>query len=147
MSKNKSITISLLFIMVLGIVVLYMAYQLPASLDDKTFGSGFFPKILAITLILLCVINLIQTRFARDEKIEFPGLKKIGITIASIALFYVSWTYIGLFYLNSFILIFGLSTYYGDNRSKSALITNAVVTSLTVIFLYFIFGYLLKLNL
>ncbi len=146
MSKNKSVFVSLLLILALGIIYFIGAYRLPEPFDPNSYGSGYFPKILGVILIGLCLINMWQIRKEEDKKVDMPQMKKIVYTILLTLLYLLVWHYIGYFYVVTFIFLFVLFTYYSTDRSKKGLALIGVITACAIIFLYLVFERLLNIN-
>lgn len=144
MSANKSTYITLLALILFAIVYFISADSLTQPQDTGTLGSGYFPKLLSILLVILCVINIFQTRKKEDHKIPLPHLKTILITIGLTALYFLSWGLFGFFYVHTFLYLIILFTFY--QPSKKHLPIYVVTALLITLFIYLLFDNLLGIR-
>src|SRR5699024_5509387 len=86
--------------------------------NNTELGPGYFPKILAVGLIIFCLLSLLQTRKEQEKKISLPHVKTILVTIGITIVFFLSWKFLGLFYLNTFLYLLVLFIYYNPNKKK-----------------------------
>lgn len=141
-TKRADIVTSILFIG-LGFFVLYRASQLKES-PFTTIGSGYFPSLLAVMLIIFSFIILMRAFVKKEkEKIPFPHHLRIWVTVGILVLFFLAWQFIGYFYLVTFLFLLTLFFIYGKKfNTKAACINFGLSLAITVI-IYFIFNNLL----
>jgi len=113
-------------------------------------GSGFFPAMLSWLVLALsalgaarCVLAGAGGSFATDY------LPRVLATIAVTAAFLLSWQSFGLFYIQAFVFLFGLFTYYRIPRGVSAyqLGLNAAVAGGITLVCYVTFTFLVYVDL
>ncbi|WP_067726517.1 tripartite tricarboxylate transporter TctB family protein [Oceanobacillus damuensis] len=148
MNSKIANSITLIFIMIFGLVYWNSAGKLKGSHDDTTLSAAYFPKLLVIVLIILCLISLIQTIRGNSEKINIENLKLIGLTTLFIIIFIASWGYFGYFYINTFLFVFILITMYRlPNKKAKLLIKNAVTSLFITVIIYGVFDLILNFRL
>lgn len=139
--------IMILFILVIGISYMRSASVLGIGTTDN-IGAGFYPFLLADVLLILTIISLIQTiRKKGNERIEFPNSKLILFTIGVIALFILSWSLIGFFYINLFFFFLILYSVYSERLKKQFIFKNSILSLMITISVFIIFNWVLKLPL
>lgn len=109
--------------------------------NSGTIDAGYFPRILAILLIVLCVISFISTYRESDEKIGYPNLRLILITILLTVIYFILWNLFNIvFYPLTFLFIMSLFILYKKKPIiDRGLIGILIITlSLTVI-IYVVF--------
>lgn len=139
MSAKKLSIIFLIILIFIGIYYYKLADQL--NVAEGQIGAGYFPKILAVTLIVLSGISIVQ-RFIekKDRHVTTNNLTLIFITIGITALYFILWSRFGYFYLLSFIFLLSLflilrkKVMFNKELIKIILIT---IVSLLIIFLVF----------
>src|SRR5699024_670635 len=92
--------LSIIFLIILIFIGIYY-YKLADELNvaEGQIGAGYFPKILAVTLIVLCGISIVQ-RFIekKDHYVTTNNLTLIFITIGITALYFILWSRFGYFF-------------------------------------------------
>lgn len=149
MSKKKLDISILLVIILMGIYYIYTAVKANEGTTEGELGSGFFPIILGITLIIFCLISILKWLKKTDEVINFDGTKKILLTIGIIIVYFLAWQFIGYFYILTFILLFGLFTFYRwpVAMKKTRFITvNLLVSFVLMAFVYLVFNNLMYID-
>lgn len=146
--KVADIVISVLLVG-LGIYLYIKSGQL-ADAKFSQIGSSFFPRILAVGLIILPIINIAKTVInkEKDEKIVIPNHGKVWLTIVIIALFLYSWIRFGFFFVQAFLFTFILLTIYrlplGLKMKNIAV--NLAVSGILVGATYLIFDYFMYIQ-
>lgn len=149
MSANKATYVSLFVFLILGILYGYSAMNLPDIANQNTISHSYFPMLLSVSLVILCLIGFVKTFLQKeDKKIELSNLKMISITIVITALYVLIWNLVGFFYLLTFIYVLLLLTLYRwtlDNR-KRTMIINVCLALGTTLFVYYVFGQIMMVR-
>src|SRR5699024_563269 len=84
-------------------------------------GSGGFPKLLSTAIIVLSIIGIAKQMIKKDKKtkIDFSGFSFVLITIILTVIYFLTWIYVGYFYIVSFIYIFILMFLFGSKAKVS----------------------------
>lgn len=145
MSAKTGTYIALIALFMLGAVYVYSASQLGGT-NSATVGPGYFPTILGVTLMILCVVSGIQNFRKQDRKIAIPNLRLIWLTVALMAAFFLAWQFIGFFYVLTFLFFMILFTVYRPPKEHivRTLLTNAAVALVLLAFIYVVFDLVLK---
>lgn len=149
MTIKRSSYLVLLLLIVVGVVYIKTAIDLNGG-TISDISAGFFPILLGGLLIIFCVISLIQTALkTNDKKFDLPNLPLILITIGISALFILSWSWFGYFYISMFLYLLALMTvfYHEELRNKRRILTNILLALFITGLIYFVFDYLLGLRL
>lgn len=144
MSTNRTAYTTLIFLIILGVAYFYAADSLALSETKKSMDPSYFPKLLAVLLIILCAINIFQIRKKEDKKIEVPNIRKILTTIGLTILYFVCWGLLGFFYLFTFIYLFLLFNYY--KQSKRHILLHFGIAIVFVLFIYVVFDVFLNIR-
>lgn len=138
-------------VMIVIIIVGMLYWRSSVALGTGTsanIGSGFYPSLLAMILLLLTLVKLLQTLRTKDEeKIQFPNGKLVLFTMGAIALFILSWSFIGYFYIHLFLFIFFLYSVYSERLKKQFIMKNAFLSLAVTISIFIIFDLVLHLSL
>lgn len=117
---------------------------------EGDIGAWFLPSAVAWLILGLCVIGVIRTfAVGRTEAFVIPALGRILISILIIALFMLSWIYLGAFYLQMFVFLMVLSLVYRKPvglDARQVIITTAVSAAITL-FSYIVFAHLIYVDL
>lgn len=144
-SKRATFTI-LSIIVFIAIVYLYAGNRLPQS-DTLTLGPNYFPNILGVLLIILCLISFFQTWRKSDEKITMPNFKYILMVLSTVILFVLAWQFIGYFYVFAFLLLFTLFSLFSlKNEIKKKAWINGTISLVTVCVIYLIFEVVIRIR-
>jgi Tripartite tricarboxylate transporter TctB family len=148
MSLKKATNISLFLILLFAIGYYIGTNTLPEANDSVSLGPRYFPTLLVILLVLLCSISFFQTRKKEDEIIHIANIRLILITIGLTILFFISWSLIGYFYINSFIFLLLLFTSYTwkQLKSKKRIYRHSLIASLITLSIYLFFDLLLGIK-
>lgn len=144
MSANKASFVVLTMLCVLAVLYFMAADALPEQQTGGPVGSGYFPKLLAVLLMMLCVGSIFQTFKKEDKKIPIPNVKLMLLTLGLTILYLWSWNNIGFFYVNTFLYLFALLTFY--KRSRSHIWIHIAVALTMTAFIYVVFGRLLYIQ-
>lgn len=147
MSYKKATFMSLAIIVLIGIAYMYAANQIQHSNKTLTLGPSYFPNILGILLIILCIISFIQTWRKADELTNLPNFKYILLTLGCIILFVLAWQFIGYFYIFTFLLLFTLTSLYSLKKEiKKKAWIHGVISLASVGVIYLIFNVVLGIG-
>lgn len=145
MQKKYLDIVMYLVIAAIGAITIQQTSTLPEAMAPDV-GPAYLPVSLAWIMIIFCVIGLVQTIIKGGQvAVEFSGLKKIFVTIAALAVFFVLWEYLGYFYLLSTVFLAGLLIYYASDEALTGrLILACIVGSLIFnVLLYCFFTFVL----
>lgn len=153
MSRSLLTYIVLVGIMIFGILYGIQALELRNArmiiTSTTTLGPGYFPSLLAIILVILCIINIIETYLKKsDEKVEISNLKVLIYSLVVIVLFILSWFNLGYFFINVFFFILILLLVYRTQKFTTRLVLkNSVIAGGITLSTYIIFKVLLNIRL
>ena len=132
----------LMYVLLAGIggVVLWQSYGLPNPFGGS-IGSGGFPGALAVAMILLCAIGAVRSlTHSSREKLEFPGLGKMAVTLAALIALFGSWQAFGHFFPLAFVFLSGLLIYYAsDEKLTWRIVLASIVGSAVLLWLISLF--------
>lgn len=131
-----------LFLALVALAYLAMAYQIPSFPLPRPVDSDLFPKVLGILLLGLSIVLFLEKPKTQDipdapspEELAKPLLlrpwSRVIVTSLAIAAYALLLVPIG-FVLTSLVLAFGLAWYYGYRRHG----VNLVVSLSVVLVLY-----------
>jgi len=149
LSEKKVSIISLVLIAVFTIIYLIEAKSFPV-IQGNSIGPAYFPVILSVIILSLCVLDLIITIVKKeDEQFRVPNLKYLLITIIMVGIFVVSWYATGLFYFISFFFFLVLTSIYrwGVGVFKKTLIINIVFSTGATLLVFLLFEVILNVKL
>jgi putative tricarboxylic transport membrane protein len=147
MSVKNATYISLLIFMVLGIGYYWIASSFPENNTTKAMGADFYPKLLAILLLILCVISWIENRKKKNSPtVNIPHLKLIGLTIGNTVLYFILWINLGYFYFFTFIYLVSLFTIFHPVFQLKKLTKDIIIALLVTIIVYLLFELLMGVN-
>jgi hypothetical protein len=141
--------IASLIILLIGVAYLRSSMELGIG-DPAKIGAGFYPFLLAVILLILIVVNFLQTLrkpSTEEDKVVIPNGKLVLFTIGTIALFILSWAVIGYFYINLFLFIFVLYSVYSEKLKRQFIFKNAFLSLLITLSIFVIFSIVLNLPL
>lgn len=153
MSRSLLTYIVLVGIMIFGILYGIQALELRNArmiiTSTTTLGPGYFPSLLAIILVILCIINIIETYVKKsDEKVEISNFKVLIYSLVVIVLFILSWFNFGYFFINVFLFILVLLLVYRTQKFTTRLVLkNSVIAGGITVSTYIIFKVLLNIRL
>ena len=130
---------SVVLVLILSILLVY------ASFSGGTSEAYIFPKLLSTVMIILSFLSLVLYFYNKNEKITEVDLKKLSIYLGSVLLFLVLGELLGFYFLA--VLIFLIICYvYSEKKNKKSIFYNFLITLCFMIFIYFLFAILLKVQ-
>lgn len=145
MNYKVTSNIFLFSLIILGIAYFYSASNLPST-KSATMGADYFPKLLAIILVVLCSIKLIQSFKDKNEKINYIYSKKILISILLIIIFIKLWDLFNLFYLIMFIFLMVLSSFFFPKLNYKKIGIDLIISVIVTLIIYLLFGVAMKMR-
>ena len=107
-----------------------------------------FPKIITSTMIILSSLSLLFYFFEKNKKIAKIDMIKLSVYLALIILFILFGEILG-FYFSATLIFLTVCYYYSENKATKAtkvIIYNLLVTVFFMLFIYFLFSFLLKVQ-
>ena len=143
LKKKQMIKINKLSSVVLVLILsILLAY---ASFSGGTSEAYIFPKLLSTVMIILSFLSLVLYFYNKNEKITEVDIKKLFIYLGSLLLFLVFGELLGFYFLA--VLIFLIICYvYSEKKNKKSIFYNFLITLCFMIFIYFLFAILLKVQ-
>ncbi len=130
---------SVVLVLILSILLAY------ASFSGGTSEAYIFPKLLSTVMIILSFLSLVLYFYNKNEKITEVDIKKLSIYLGSLLLFLVFGELLGFYFLA--VLIFLIICYvYSEKKNKKSIFYNFLITLCFMIFIYFLFAILLKVQ-
>ena len=130
---------SVVLVLILSILLAY------ASFSGGTSEAYIFPKLLSTVMIILSFLSLVLYFYKKNEKITEVDIKKLSIYLGSLLLFLVLGELLGFYFLA--VLIFLIICYvYSEKKNKKSIFYNFLITLCFMIFIYFLFAILLKVQ-
>ena len=130
---------SVVLVLILSILLTY------ASFSGGTSEAYIFPKLLSTVMIILSFLSLVLYFYNKNEKITEVDIKKLSIYLGSLLLFLVFGEFLGFYFLA--VLIFFIICYiYSEKKNKKSIFYNFLITLCFMIFIYFLFAILLKVQ-
>jgi len=119
--KNVDLIISIVIIS-LGILLYYGSTTLPTGFSPGVPGPGFFPRLMAIGLIILSIFLFIHWLKKKEIYLEkgffkTKAFKDLLFIILFTFIYVVAWIYeVGAFLINSFIYFSIILYFLGEKR-------------------------------
>ena len=130
---------SVVLVLILSILLAY------ASFSGGTSEAYIFPKLLSTVMIILSFLSLVLYLYNKNEKITEIDIKKLSIYLGSLLLFLVFGELLGFYFLA--VLIFLIICYvHSKKKNKKSIFYNFLITLCFMIFIYFLFAILLKVQ-
>ena len=101
---------------------------MPEGLGSSTIGAKYFPNLLVVLLIILCVISFIQNSKKPDRQVEINNIGLMGLTIVFTIIYFAAWQFLGFFYLVTAIYLWALLLLYTDQKNVKSTIICAVIS-------------------
>ncbi|KKK36901.1 hypothetical protein WQ57_16820 [Mesobacillus campisalis] len=140
-------TVASIIILMIGVIYIRSSAALGIGTAEN-MGAGFYPSILAGVLIIFTIVNLVKTLKKKEaEKVDIPNGKLILLTIGIMALFILSWSFVGFFYIHLFLFLLILYSVYSERLRKEFIVKNSFVAASITISIFVIFNFVLKLPL
>ena len=130
---------SVIFILFISIMLAY------ASFSGKQSEAYLFPKIITSVMIILSSLSLVIYFFEKRKKTEEINISKLSIYLISLILFIFFGEILGFYFL-TIILFLTVCYFYSKHKSFKTIIYNILITSLFMLFIYFLFSILLKVQ-
>src|SRR5699024_132186 len=146
MSKKMVNYLILFFLVIIAIGYFIMSNSLTSTNTSEAIGPGYFPKILSILLIVLCIFDFIKVwreNKKETQKVEL-NYKFIVITLGLTVLFLLTWQMIGYFYVLVFLFFSMIFSIY--KPKLKSLPVYILVSFMLVLLIYLLFNNLLKIH-
>ena len=130
---------SLIFILLISIMLAY------ASFSGKQPEAYLFPKIITSVMIILSSLSLLFYFFEKNQKIAKIDMIKLSVYLILIFLFILFGEILG-FYFSATLIFLTVCYYYSENKATKVIIYNLLVTICFMLFIYFLFSVLLKVQ-
>jgi|TARA_B110000438_G_scaffold291614_1_gene328783 hypothetical protein len=130
---------SVIFVLILSILLAYVSFSGGAS------EAYLFPKLLSSVMIVLSSLSVILYFYNKNKKITEIDIKKLSIYLGSLVLFLLFGELLGFYFLA--VLIFLITCYfYSEKKNKKTIFYNFLITLSFMLFVYFLFAILLKVQ-
>lgn len=140
MSYKKTTSVFLLLILIFTMVYFFSINSMDAGMAVETIGPDYFPNLLSVLLVILCIISFFQTLKKPDKKINLPNFKYILLTIGITILFLLAWYYLEYFYVFAFSFVTSLFILYKVERTIKSILICAAGGIIFTVLIYFVFG-------
>jgi len=130
---------SVIFILLISIMLAY------ASFSGKQSEAYLFPKIITSVMIILSSLSLVTYFFDKTKKMAEINISNLSIYLISIILFIFFGEILGFYFL-TVILFLIVCYFYSEHKSFKIITYNILITSLFMLFIYFLFSILLKVQ-
>jgi len=147
MSYKKASYLALSLLVLLAMAYLWSATELRDPRSRGSIGPGYFPIILGVLLILLCVLSFVQTmRRDTDQTISIPNLDYVVVTIAATSMLMVLWSYLGIFYPLVFVFVAGLMILFQPSANLRRLVIILVTSLAVTLAVFFLFDQVMSVR-
>ncbi len=129
----------------LSVGIFYQTKDMPKTFNQAP-GPGFWPRLLAVAVLILSAGLIIQTYVEKMDwkemlvDVKMPGVQRVFMLFAAFAVFAFSLNYLG-FIITSLIFVPVVMRILGETRVKWLLLTSVGTTA----FVYLIFVKCLRL--
>jgi len=130
---------SVIFILLISIMLAYVSFS------GKQSEAYLFPKIITSVMIILSSLSLVVYFFDKTKKMAEINFSKLSIYLISLILFIFFGEILGFYFL-TIILFLTVCYFYSERKSFKIIIYNILITSLFMLFIYFLFSILLKVQ-
>tara|TARA_B100000029_G_scaffold337763_1_gene329994 strand:- start:11 stop:448 length:438 start_codon:yes stop_codon:yes gene_type:complete len=130
---------SVIFILLISIILAYVSF------GGKQSEAYLFPKIITSVMIILSSLSLVVYFFDKTKKMAEINISKLSIYLISLILFIFFGEILGFYFL-TIILFLIVCYFYSEHKSFKVIIYNILITSLFMLFIYFLFSILLKVQ-
>ena len=138
MIEIKNLT-TVIITLILSILLAYVSFTGGAS------EAYLFPKIITSTMIILSSLSLLFYFFEKNQKIAKIDMIKLSVYLILIILFILFGEILG-FYFSATLIFLTVCYYYSENKTTKVFIYNLLVTVFFMLFIYFLFSVLLKVQ-
>ena len=141
MLKINNLT-SLICILFISILLAYASFT---GGSENTSEAYLFPKLITSVMIILSSFSLIFYFLNKSFSVAEVDIKKLSIYLISLILFVFFGEIVG-FYFFAILLFFINGYYYSEDKNIKKLIQNMIVTFIFMLFIYFLFSIMLKVQ-
>ena len=134
--------ISLICILFISILLAYASFT---GGSENTSEAYLFPKLITFVMIILSSFSLIFYFLNKSFSVAEVDIKKLSIYLISLILFVFFGEIVG-FYFFAILLFFINGYYYSEDKNIKKLIQNMIVTFIFMLFIYFLFSIMLKVQ-
>ena len=134
--------ISLICILFISILLAYVSFT---GGSENSSEAYLFPKLITFVMIILSSFSLIFYFLNKSFSVAEVDIKKLSIYLISLILFIFFGEIVG-FYFFAILLFFINSYYYSENKNIKKIIQNMIVTFIFMLFIYFLFSIMLKVQ-
>lgn len=145
--NNKKATLTLM-ILLAGIAIIYVksAWALDTG-RVADYNKSTYPLILGGILIVLIVVDSLQSFKEKAQHIAMTNKLFMVGTIVIISLYIFLWNTFGYFYLMTFLVLLALlSMYTNQVKVMKMWVINGVISIAVTVTIYYVFGVLLHIN-
>jgi len=139
MIEIKNLT-TVIITLILSILLTYVSF-----VGGGASEAYLFPKIITSTMIILSSLSLLFYFFEKNQKIAKIDMIKLSVYLALIILFILFGEILG-FYFSATLIFLTVCYYYSENKATKVIIYNLLVTVFFMLFIYFLFSVLLKVQ-
>tara|TARA_B100000497_G_C7531843_1_gene322488 strand:+ start:368 stop:814 length:447 start_codon:yes stop_codon:yes gene_type:complete len=134
--------ISLICILFISILLAYASFT---GGSENSSEAYLFPKLITFVMIILSSFSLIFYFLNKSFSVAEVDIKKLSIYLISLILFVFFGEIVG-FYFFAILLFFINSYYYSEDKNIKKIIQNMIVTFIFMLFIYFLFSIMLKVQ-
>ena len=134
--------ISLICILFISILLAYASFT---GGSENSSEAYLFPKLITFVMIILSSFSLIFYFLNKSFSFVEVDIKKLSIYLISLILFVFFGEIVG-FYFFAILLFFIDGYYYSEDKNIKKLIQNMIVTFIFMLFIYFLFSIMLKVQ-
>ena len=134
--------ISLICILFISILLAYASFT---GGSENSSEAYLFPKLITFVMIILSSFSLIFYFLNKSFSVAKVDIKKLSIYLISLILFVFFGEIVG-FYFFAILLFFINSYYYSEDKNIKKIIQNMIVTFIFMLFIYFLFSIMLKVQ-
>jgi hypothetical protein len=134
--------ISLICILFISILLAYASFT---GGSENSSEAYLFPKLITFVMIILSSFSLIFYFLNKSFSFVEVDIKKLSIYLISLILFVFFGEIVG-FYFFAILLFFINSYYYSEDKNIKRIIQNMIVTFIFMLFIYFLFSIMLKVQ-
>ena len=138
MIEIKNLT-TVIITIILSILLAFVSFM------GGTSEAYLFPKIITSTMIILSSLSLLFYFFEKNQIIAKIDIIKLSVYLILIILFILFGEKLG-FYFSTTLIFLTVCYYYSENKTTKVIIYNLLVTVFFMLFIYFLFSVLLKVQ-
>jgi len=130
---------SVILVLSLSVLLTYVSFS------GGTSEAYLFPKLITTIMMILASIAFVLYFYNKKEIVAEVDIKKLSIYLMSLILFISFGEVLGFYFLSTLLFI-TISYFYSEDIGKKTLIYNFLIAFLFMIFIYFLFTVLLKVQ-